>query len=142
MMYHRDDHPEYPGWFKGAEQLIRERGLWPESGLRASCRGFQCPRGSTDCCCKRLLFTQPDFVAQKSALEELITSRGHLIDYYPKFHCELNFIEMYWGAAKLRYRVSPKTTGMAAMKANIEECLDDVPNLQILRYVVFHSSSI
>lgn len=131
--YFDDNHPQYPGFFKGMEVIIRERGLWPEAGMRASCAGFKCPDGQEYCCCRRLLFNQPDFVAQKSALEELITSRGHLCDFYPKFHCELNFIEMYWGAAKLRYRSTPKTTSTAEMRKNMRECLDDVPKEQILR---------
>ena len=81
--------------FKGMEILIHERGLWPEKGLNAQCEGFKCVVGKTDCCCCRLLFTQPDFANQKSHLEEYITSRGHISDYYPKYHCELNFIEQY-----------------------------------------------
>lgn len=119
--------------FKGMEAIIRKRGLWPENGsLRADCPGFKCPDGRSDCCCQRLLFTQPDFIAHKSALEELIISRGHLCDFYPKFHCELNFIEMYWGAAKYRYRATPKTVNMAGMRQNVKDCLDDVPNEQVL----------
>ena len=39
-----------------------------------------------------ILFNQPDFVPQKSELQELIEKRGHLCDFYPKYHCELNFI--------------------------------------------------
>ena len=77
------------------------------------------------------LFTQPDFVNQKSELEEYIVFRGHICDFYPKFHCELNFIEQYWGAAKYRYRVTPRTANMDEMKANVLACLDDVPLLQI-----------
>ena len=46
-----------------------------------------CLRGS-NCCCHRLLFSQPDFVNQKSQLEELITLCGHICDFYPKYHCD------------------------------------------------------
>ena len=42
------------------EAIIRERGLWPVKGLLAQCEGFKCAPGKTDCCCRRLLFTQPD----------------------------------------------------------------------------------
>ena len=131
--YYPDNHPEMPGWFKGMETIICEHGLWPEQGLLAQCGQFKCPPGQTECCCRRLLFNQPDFVAQKSQLKEYITSRGHICDFYPKYHCELNFIEQYWGAAKFRYRISPKTSNIKDMEKNVLSCLDDVPLLQIKR---------
>ena len=28
--YFSDTHPSMPGWFKGMEQILRERGLWPD----------------------------------------------------------------------------------------------------------------
>ncbi|KIY48763.1 hypothetical protein FISHEDRAFT_8860, partial [Fistulina hepatica ATCC 64428] len=86
------------------------------------------------CCCRRLLFNQPDFVNQKSWLEEHITRRGHLCDFYPKYHCELNFIEQYWGAAKYRYRSCPRTSKIAEMEKNVLQSLDDVPLSQIRRH--------
>ncbi|KIJ41345.1 hypothetical protein M422DRAFT_255537 [Sphaerobolus stellatus SS14] len=132
--YFPEDHSLMPGWFKGMEQIIRERGLWPEKGLNAQCEGFKCELGRTDCCCRRLLFTQPDFVNQKSELEELITSRNHICDFYPKFHCELNFIEQYWGAAKQHCRASPPTKNMEEMQTNVIAALDNVPLIQIQRY--------
>jgi hypothetical protein len=133
-LYFPEDHPTMSGWFKGMETIIRERGLWPEpKGLNAQCESFKCVAGKKDCCCRRLLFTQPDFVNQKSYLEEYITSRGHICDFYPKYHCELNFIEQYWGAAKLIYRSTSKTTEMKEMERNVRECLDDVPHVQIQR---------
>jgi len=119
------------------EEIIRERGLWPAGGLNAQCEGFKCEAGKTDCCCRRMLFTQPDFENQKSHLKELITRRGHICDFYPKYHCELNFIEQYWGAAKFRYRSSPKTNDIAEMEGNIKACLDDVPDVQIRRFAIF-----
>jgi hypothetical protein len=128
-----EDHLSMPGWFKGMEGIIRERGLWPPNGLNAQCEGFKCEAGKRDCCCRRLLFTQPDFENQKSHLEEYITSRGHICDFYPKYHCELNFIEQYWGAAKLIYRTSPKTKDMKEMEENVKNSLDDVPLVQIQR---------
>ena len=120
-----------PRWFKGMEIIIHEHGLWPEKGLNTQCEGFKYVMGKTDCYCHWLLFTQLDFVNQKSHLEEFITSWGHICDYYPKYHCELNFIEQYWGAAKLIYRTSPKTIDVKEMEENVKNSLDDVPVVQI-----------
>ena len=133
--YFPDDYHDegLRGWFKGMENVIQEQQLWPAKGLNAQCEGFKCVPGKTDCCCCCLLFTQPDFIAQKSHLEELITSHGHICDFYPKYHCELNFIEQYWGAAKFRYRSTPKTTDIDEMEKNVIACLNEVPQLQILR---------
>ena len=125
-----------PSWFKGMEILIRERGLWPEGDdLLAQCPGFRCLPGRVDCCCRRILFMQPDFVSQKSQLQELVESCGHLCDFYPKYHCELNFIEQYWGAAKLRFHVAGRAMTIDKMEKKVIQCLDDVPLLHIRRCV-------
>lgn len=131
--YFADDHPSMPGWFKGMKEIIRERGLWPDKELLAQCPGFKCPPNRTDCCCRRILFMQPDFIAQKSQLEELIATRGHICDFYPKYHCELNFIEQYWGAAKSRYRVAPRARTAREMETTVRESLDSVPLPHIRR---------
>src|SRR5258708_28445185 len=76
--------------------------------LNGECKDFKCAEGAMDCCCCHILFNQPDFTCVKSHLEEVIMACGHLCDFYPKFHCELNYIEQYWGAAKLLYRSRPQ----------------------------------
>jgi hypothetical protein len=133
--YFPEDHPTMPGWFKGMETIIRERGLWPAEGpgLAAQCPDFKCPAGRTDCCCRRVLFNQADFITQKPELQEFIESRGHLCDFYPKYHCELNFIEQYWGAAKFRYRAATRSSTIKDMGTTVKESLDSVPLLQIRR---------
>ena len=30
----------------------------------------------------------------------MIEATGHAVLFYPKFHCELNWIEYYWGQVK------------------------------------------
>ena len=131
-----DDRLMMPGWFKGIEIIIWEWGLWPENGLNAQCEGFKCVAKRTNCCCCRLLFTQPNFVAQKSHLKELITSRGHICNFYPKYHCKLNFIKQYWGTAKFCYQSTPKTSDIDEIEQNVIACLEEIPQLQILRYVI------
>ena len=74
---------------------------------------------------------QPDFLDQKPLLQEFIERCGHLCNFYPKYHCELNFIEQYWGAAKLRFRVAGRATTIEEMERKVIACLDDVPLLQI-----------
>jgi hypothetical protein len=48
-----------------------------------------------------LLSKQDDFVNQVSMLETLIKEAGHECIFLPKFHCELNPIEMVSCAIKL-----------------------------------------
>ncbi len=130
--YFPDNHPNYLGWFKGMEQIIHERGLWPEAGLPADCTGRKhAKEGQTTCCCHHLLYSQPDFTSQKPLLQEYIKSCGHLCDFYPKYHCELNFIEQYWGAAKLQFCVAGHAKTLSEMEMKMLGCLDDVPLEQI-----------
>jgi hypothetical protein len=130
--YFPEDHPSMPGWFKGMEQILREHRLWPEVGLLTQCPA-KCPLDRVDCCCRCILYFQPDFVAQKSQLEELIEIRGHICDFYPKYQGELNFIEQYWGAAKSRYRTAPQAKTAREMEKTVIDSLDSVPLLQIRR---------
>ena len=47
-----------------------------------------------------ILDHQPDFAAQRSLVQEVIEEAGHLCIVLPKFHCEFNFIEFFWGVVK------------------------------------------
>ncbi|RPB06204.1 hypothetical protein L873DRAFT_1660657, partial [Choiromyces venosus 120613-1] len=46
-------------------------------------------------CAQALLSLWPDFQGLKSKLEEVINNHSHCTLLYPKFHCELNWIEYY-----------------------------------------------
>ncbi|KAI0717864.1 hypothetical protein C8T65DRAFT_737665 [Cerioporus squamosus] len=92
------DHPHHPNEPKGMKAVLTERGLW-RSGLTMKCKGC-CDDDATACCATRILERQPDFLAQKSRVEEIIEAEGHICTFLPKFHCETNFIEYFWGAVK------------------------------------------
>jgi len=47
---------------------------------------------------------EPDFKGEKSRLEHMIESRGHLCWFVPKYHCELNPIELHWDRLKFYVR--------------------------------------
>jgi hypothetical protein len=55
-----------------------------------------------DCCMQRLLSLQDDFKNEKPLLQLIIEGAGHTCLFLPKFHCELNPIELVWGQAKHR----------------------------------------
>lgn len=71
----------------------------PEDNLR--------PNESTTCCMRKVLSFQADFLAEKPRLQLVIEAAGHKCYFLPKFHCELNPIEMYWGWVKIRELNSP-----------------------------------
>lgn len=77
---------------KGLKSVLEERGF-NVHGLRAKCAPV-CAVDSEKCCMARLLSQQDDFKNQQSMLETLIKDAGHECIFLPKFHCELNPIEM------------------------------------------------
>ena len=55
----------------------------------------RCVDNVEDCYGRRILEWQPDFLEQE-VMEE-ITQCGHLVMFYLKFHCEVNWIEYFRG---------------------------------------------
>jgi len=80
------------GEAKGLKQVLEERGF-NVAGMSAKCSPV-CAFENNDCCMARLLSKQDDFRLQTSLLEQKITAKGHHCIFLPKFHCELNPIEM------------------------------------------------
>lgn len=131
LFYFPVSHPR-AGLFKGMRNIIQEhidRGvdLPNPATLLRQCTDFKCAPNITDCCCRWVLFNQPDFASQKSKLEELCESRGYNVIFYPKFHCELSFIEQCWGFAKRVYREFPASSLEADLERNEERALNSVP---------------
>ena len=141
-LYYPDGHPE-AGSFKGMRQLILERNakgakLPDPTKLKAQCKKFDCELGRIDCCCRRILYNQPDFTNQKSILEEVCESRGYGVIFSPKYHCELSFIEQCWGYAKRIYREFPVSSNEADLERNAITALDSVPLVSMKRCVTCH----
>ena len=127
------------GTFKGTTKLLQERGLTEEAKLNGSCKNFKCPAGATRCCQKRVLYNQPDFADQLSAIEIACKARGFEAIFLPKFHCELNFIEHCWGHAKRVYRQYPPSSKEEDLERNVLSALESVP-VEIMRKCVSDES--
>jgi hypothetical protein len=100
------------GSMKGLKTILSERNLWTR----------ELTLGQARLCLSR----QPDFASAKSWLEETIHGRGHLIDFYPKFHCELNWIERVWGWTKKKLRATCDFQ-RATLRCKFEETLLSIP---------------
>jgi len=86
-----------------------------------------------NCCGKHLLESQPDFQQQKTAIHEAVVKRGHIFELYPKFHCECNYIERFWGAAKRAARIQCDYT-FKGLKQRVPEILDSIPLVMIKKF--------
>ncbi|KAH7925369.1 hypothetical protein BV22DRAFT_1011364 [Leucogyrophana mollusca] len=102
------------------------------------------------CCMYRVLSLQDDFAHEKPMIQHLLERRGHVCLFLPKFHCELNPIEMVWGYAKYRefpacapsFPVSFLSPGyrnasdgkFTTAKVLVPQCLDMCDTLTIRRF--------
>ena len=62
--------------------------------------------------------THPDFKNEKMVLERFINNRGHAFLFIPKYHCQLNAIELCWSQAK-RYTRAYCNYSITGLRRNI-----------------------
>ena len=134
------------GRLKGLRIVLQERGLWPngqkfltqcsipganpgDRKLNPACRHAT----NANCCARALLSSQPDFQAQKCQLQETLEAAGHQVIFYPVFHCELNFIEYFWGRAKLYTRAHCEYS-FPSLVRTVPVALEQISNQLIWKY--------
>ncbi|KAF7316311.1 hypothetical protein MIND_00149800 [Mycena indigotica] len=149
-LYFPTDVEKFAGKFKGMAVILEERRLRGDlgehltkeelAGKVAQCKKFKCPKvdagRQTTCCMRRMLFDQPDFANVQSCLEAACSPFNVTILFLPKFHPELNPIEMVWGFAKRMYRQYPESSGDEALERNTLTALDSVPLASMRRFVL------
>jgi hypothetical protein len=92
---------------------------------------MQCPSGdmckydAKMCCAAQILELPLDFKKQRSIVQEVIEAAGHLCIFSPKFHCVLNFIELFGGAVK-RYLHEHCDYTFETLKDNLPKALESV----------------
>ncbi|GJE94098.1 hypothetical protein PsYK624_102660 [Phanerochaete sordida] len=131
-LYFPEGHPQ-AHVFKGMEIVLAERGI-DVSKLPAQCGNFKCAPPALDCCCRRVMYNQPDFQEAVSLLEIHCKERGFQVLFLPKFHCELNPIEQCWGTAKRAYRMYPDSSLEAVLETNVAQALAVVDICTIRRF--------
>lgn len=112
------------GQKKGLKSILMERGLLTKNHI-------------TQKEMVGILSQQPDFVEQKEWLSEEVVKTGHLIDYFPKFHCELNCIERVWGYSKRIVRGECDYT-IESLRLNVPKAINSIPPDTMKRF--FRSS--
>ena len=80
-----------------------------------------------------ILDLQLDFQEQKSLVHETIKAAGHLCIMLPEYHCELNFIEFFWGAMK-RYLCEHCDYTFSGLQQNIPDAMHSVDVLTIWKW--------
>jgi hypothetical protein len=135
---------------KGLRTILEERGKFvgPRGhGLLRLCRPCKertsredrVAAGSNDerCCAVYVLSQEPDFKAQKAWLEEVVERLGYELFFYPKYHCELNYIEMSWGWLKAHHRNNCTYT-YKDLRASLPNTVEELLPLAFVRRAARH----
>jgi hypothetical protein len=90
--------PGYVGKPKGIKQILWERGLWVDGMTRHGPKGTDTSVASAEAALSKC----PDFLAQRPAMDEFLTSKGQNLLMTPKCHPELagDGVEFDWGISK------------------------------------------
>ncbi|EFP81114.2 uncharacterized protein PGTG_07366 [Puccinia graminis f. sp. tritici CRL 75-36-700-3] len=112
---------EGSGYFLTPEQCITElldaEGQPPDNEC-----GQSDPNEDKSCCWSKILSKQSDFMNERPMLQTIIEDAGHVCLFLPKFHCELNPIELFWSFIKESYRKQSHTSvSFPAAKALFEQ---------------------
>lgn len=122
----------------GILDILKGRGLYKEKDRAGKRIVLNCKKkkgelttfldGSRNdyCCHMHKLASQSDFLEQQSGLFEKVKGKSHIVNFYPKFHCECNFIERYWSACKREARRNCSYS-YAKLKANLPRYMDSIP---------------
>jgi transposase len=128
---------ELAGQAKGLKEVLMERGI----DITALNMKLMCKDKNIDvyqggvlmCCARHCMASHRDFLSQVSILEETITNTGHICLFLPKYHCELNPIEAYWGAAK-RFARANCDYSFDGLKACVPKSLESVSLVSIRKF--------
>ncbi|KZT63047.1 hypothetical protein DAEQUDRAFT_681078, partial [Daedalea quercina L-15889] len=131
-LYFPDGH-ERAGDFKGMVVILKECGYMDVDSLRAECKDFKCPPHVERCCCRRLLYNEPDFREVESLVETHCKSRGYEIVFLLRFHCELNPIEQCWGFTKRKYHEYLPSSLEADLERNVVSALSTI-TIELIRW--------
>ncbi|RPB06967.1 hypothetical protein P167DRAFT_477251, partial [Morchella conica CCBAS932] len=137
MNYSQDDEGiplNFRGQPKGLQKVLEERGIWPKECLYLDCTSRRTPLGEKiphqkpSCCSRMLLSQQPDFLEQKGRVQEIVEAKGHMLLFYPRFHCELNWIEYFWARVKLYTRTNCEYD-IKSLRRNVPLALEEASSL-------------
>ena len=95
-------------------------------------RGINCSTLKKDDMIK-ILSQHDDFRDEKTIVESYLLAKGHLVMFFPKFHCELNSIERVWAQAK-RYTRGHCNYTFNGLLHTVGPALDSVDTVLIRKY--------
>jgi hypothetical protein len=89
------------------------------------------------CCWRNILRHQPDFLAERPKIVKILEGAGHEVMFLPKFHCELNPIELVWSMIKTQFRKGGGRSSIAGAREALARAMDK-PTFEQIRACFGH----
>ncbi|PLW54798.1 hypothetical protein PCANC_03715 [Puccinia coronata f. sp. avenae] len=123
------------GYFLSEEQCVDELLENDLTNIDSNLADLGDTSSNNECCWSKILSQQSDFVNEQPLLQSIIEDAGHICLFLPKFHCELNPIELYWSYIKQAYRKeSHKCANFKESKVLFKRIRQSCPITTIRKY--------